>query len=159
MIFTIKLLFQCKRFCERIEHETHHITFNEALTVVVESLHVGPQPRCLKRKHPCLYYLYFAHFTLHNENCSHGKFRLFPLTPIPNSCNWVALPSLISNLAFLCVGCKIICGAPTTLAVKGLMMMMIIMMMMTMKIWTLPMGSASNKLCPAFTHVVHSRES
>ena len=29
-------------------------------------------------------------------------------------------------------GCKIICGAPTTLAVKGLMMMMMMMMMMTM---------------------------
>ena len=28
-------------------------------------------------------------------------------------------------------GCKIICGAPTTLAVKGLMMMMMMMMMMT----------------------------
>ena len=27
-------------------------------------------------------------------------------------------------------GCKIICDAPTTLAVKGLMMMMIMMMMM-----------------------------
>ena len=27
-------------------------------------------------------------------------------------------------------GCKIICGAPTTLAVKGLMMMMMMMMMM-----------------------------
>ena len=26
-------------------------------------------------------------------------------------------------------GCKIICGAPTTLAVKGLMMMMMMMMM------------------------------
>ena len=30
-------------------------------------------------------------------------------------------------------GCKIICGAPTTLAVKGLIMMMI--MMMTIKLW------------------------
>ena len=29
-------------------------------------------------------------------------------------------------------GCKIICGAPTTLAVKVLMMMMIMMMMMMM---------------------------
>ena len=29
-------------------------------------------------------------------------------------------------------GCKIICGAPTTLAVKGLMMMMMMMTMMTM---------------------------
>ena len=29
-------------------------------------------------------------------------------------------------------GCKIICGAPTTLAVKELMMMMMIMMMMMM---------------------------
>ena len=29
-------------------------------------------------------------------------------------------------------GCKIICGAPTTLAVKGLMMMMMMMMMMIM---------------------------
>ena len=29
-------------------------------------------------------------------------------------------------------GCKIICGAPTTLAVKGLMMMMMMMMMMAM---------------------------
>ena len=28
-------------------------------------------------------------------------------------------------------GCEIICGAPTTLAVKGLMMLMMIMMMMT----------------------------
>ena len=28
------------------------------------------------------------------------------------------------------IGCKIICGAPTTLAVKGLMMMMMMMMMM-----------------------------
>ena len=28
-------------------------------------------------------------------------------------------------------GCKIICGAPATLAVKGLMMLMMIMMMMT----------------------------
>ena len=28
-------------------------------------------------------------------------------------------------------GCKIICNAPTTLAVKGLMMMMMMMMMMT----------------------------
>ena len=28
-------------------------------------------------------------------------------------------------------GCKIICGAPTTFAVKGLMMMMMMMMMMT----------------------------
>ena len=27
-------------------------------------------------------------------------------------------------------GCKIICGAPTTLTVKGLMMMMMMMMMM-----------------------------
>ena len=27
-------------------------------------------------------------------------------------------------------GCKIICGAPTTLAAKGLMMMMMMMMMM-----------------------------
>ena len=27
-------------------------------------------------------------------------------------------------------GCKVICGAPTTLAVKGLMMMMMMMMMM-----------------------------
>ena len=27
-------------------------------------------------------------------------------------------------------GCKIICGAPTTLAVEGLMMMMMMMMMM-----------------------------
>ena len=27
-------------------------------------------------------------------------------------------------------GCKIICGAPTTLSVKGLMMMMMVMMMM-----------------------------
>ena len=31
-------------------------------------------------------------------------------------------------------GCKIICGAPTTLAVKGLMMMMMIIMMMMMMI-------------------------
>ena len=31
-------------------------------------------------------------------------------------------------------GYKIICGAPTTLAVKGLMMMMMIMMMMTMSV-------------------------
>ena len=30
-------------------------------------------------------------------------------------------------------GCKIICGAPTTLAVKGLMMMMMMMMMMKSK--------------------------
>ena len=30
-------------------------------------------------------------------------------------------------------GCKIICGAPTTLAVKGLMMMMMMMMMMTIQ--------------------------
>ena len=29
-------------------------------------------------------------------------------------------------------GCKIICGAPRTLAVKGLMMMMMMMMMMIM---------------------------
>ena len=29
-------------------------------------------------------------------------------------------------------GCKIICGAPTTLAVKGLMMMMMMIMMMMM---------------------------
>ena len=29
-------------------------------------------------------------------------------------------------------GCKIICGAPTTLAVKGLMMMMMMMMEMMM---------------------------
>ena len=29
-------------------------------------------------------------------------------------------------------GCKIICGAPTTLAVKGLMMMMMMVMMMMM---------------------------
>ena len=29
-------------------------------------------------------------------------------------------------------GCEIICGAPTTLAVKGLMMMMMILMMMMM---------------------------
>ena len=29
-------------------------------------------------------------------------------------------------------GCKIICGAPTTLTVKGLMMMMMVMMMMMM---------------------------
>ena len=29
-------------------------------------------------------------------------------------------------------GCKIICGAPTTLAVKGLMMMMMMMIMMMM---------------------------
>ena len=29
-------------------------------------------------------------------------------------------------------GCKIICGAPTTLAVKGLMVIMMMMMMMTM---------------------------
>ena len=77
MIFTIKLLFQCKRFCERIEHETHHIAFNEALTVVVESLHVGPQPRCLKRKHPCLYYLYFAHFTVLIKTSSRGIGGLF----------------------------------------------------------------------------------
>ena len=28
-------------------------------------------------------------------------------------------------------GCKIICGAPTTLAFKGLMMMMMMMMMMS----------------------------
>ena len=36
-------------------------------------------------------------------------------------------------------GCKIICGAPTTLAVKGLMMMrrrrMVMMRMMMMMIW------------------------
>ena len=31
-------------------------------------------------------------------------------------------------------GCKIICGAPTTLAVKGLMMMMMMMMMMTIMV-------------------------
>ena len=30
--------------------------------------------------------------------------------------------------------CEIICGAPTTLAVKGLMMMMIMMMMMMMSV-------------------------
>ena len=29
-------------------------------------------------------------------------------------------------------GCEIICGAPTTLTVKGLMMMMVMMMMMMM---------------------------
>ena len=29
-------------------------------------------------------------------------------------------------------GCEIICGAPTTLAVKGLMMMMMMVMMMMM---------------------------
>ena len=33
-------------------------------------------------------------------------------------------------------GCKIICGSPTTLAVKGLMMMMMMMMMMTMMMMT-----------------------
>ena len=31
-------------------------------------------------------------------------------------------------------GCKIICGAPTTLAVKGLMMMVMVMMMMMMMV-------------------------
>ena len=31
-------------------------------------------------------------------------------------------------------GCKIICGAPMTLAVKGLMMMMMMMMMMVMMV-------------------------
>ena len=34
-------------------------------------------------------------------------------------------------------GCKIICGAPTTLAVKGLMMMM---MMVSCRIWALQQG-------------------
>ena len=33
-------------------------------------------------------------------------------------------------------GCKIICGAPTTLAIKGLMMMMMMMMMMRFLIKT-----------------------
>ena len=34
-------------------------------------------------------------------------------------------------------GCKIICGAPTTLAVKGSMIMMM-MVMMIMMIWRMP---------------------
>ena len=34
-------------------------------------------------------------------------------------------------------GCKIICGAPTTLAVKGLMMMMMMMMMTSAIGWAL----------------------
>ena len=32
-------------------------------------------------------------------------------------------------------GCKIICGAPTTLAVRGLMMMMMMMMMIKINIF------------------------
>ena len=34
----------------------------------------------------------------------------------------------VSGVVVLCV-CKVICGAPTTLAVKGLMIMMMMMMM------------------------------
>ena len=37
--------------------------------------------------------------------------------------------------------CKIICGAPTTLAVTGLMMMMMMMMMM-MRVWRVQLGTA-----------------
>ena len=40
-------------------------------------------------------------------------------------------------------GCKIICGAPTTLAVKGLMIMMMMMMMIQLK------GSAVVKAAPS----------
>ena len=39
-------------------------------------------------------------------------------------------------------GCKIICGTPTTLAVKGLMMIMMMMMMPRLKV-TLPRFEAS----------------
>ena len=39
-------------------------------------------------------------------------------------------------------GCKIICGAPKTLAVKGLMMMVMMMMMMMMMMMRAP-GSRS----------------
>ena len=42
-------------------------------------------------------------------------------------------------------GCKIICGAPTTLMVKGLMMMM--MMMMMMMIWTRLESEVSSQYC------------
>ena len=42
--------------------------------------------------------------------------------------------SLVSLTAVEETGCKIICGAPTTLAVKGLMMMMMMMMMMWLKL-------------------------
>ena len=44
-------------------------------------------------------------------------------------------------------GCKIICGAPTTLAVKGLMMMMMMMMMM---MWWLGGTTVYGGLCCCF---------
>ena len=37
-------------------------------------------------------------------------------------------------------GCKLICGSPTTLAVKGLMMMMMVVMMMMMMTTATPEG-------------------
>ena len=43
-------------------------------------------------------------------------------------------------------GCKIICGAPTTLAVKGLMMMMMMMMMMI-----------NTRACVKCTYISHTR--
>ena len=45
-------------------------------------------------------------------------------------------------------GCKIICGAPTTLAVKGLMMMMMMMMMMDI----LPCFPSSSLTALAYHH-------
>ena len=39
------------------------------------------------------------------------------------------------------IGCEIICGAPKTLAVKGLMMMMMMMMMMMLNYITCSSGS------------------
>ena len=48
-------------------------------------------------------------------------------------------------------GCKIICGAPTTLAVKGLMMMM---MMMISQSYTHPVRSISVSYSQLF-HVPH----
>ena len=52
-----------------------------------------------------------------------------------NNGEWTSLEfgrsqSAVENRKMEKTGCKIICGAPTTLAVKGLMMMMMMMMMM-----------------------------
>ena len=49
-------------------------------------------------------------------------------------------------------GCKIIVGAPTTLAVKGLMMIMMIMMMMMMIMMMMMMMNAASEQCWVFLY-------